>query len=287
MPIKVLVNEGSSGGLKERKCALDEAFDLIFSQASNTMADMTSNVENDGNRSRKKRHIEEGRVCKYNISHAIVATHRLFSAPTGSHDGARTGRKRDESGSAVRVQVPSLAKSIAIDTIKSDIEKAMERRDARILLFNTLMRCLSILLDANLLKLTILKSSPARVVSTRLTHTVLMANNPEMFVDTIGHVDELVDNYEPTGKMLKVDSKQITNTVEEEKQMRLYKVLHLSDNYFTDQKEDVEKAVDVYLQQEYQKLNRRVSQLQTVPNDYFVLMSYLSDLHPLEDEKEG
>ncbi len=55
---------------------------------------------------------------------------------------------------------PSLAKSIAIDTIKSDIEKAMERRDARILLFNTLMRCLSILLDANLLKLTILKSSP-------------------------------------------------------------------------------------------------------------------------------
>ncbi len=54
-----------------------------------------------------------------------------------------------------------------------------------------------------------------------------MANNPEMFVDTIGHVDELVDNYEPTGKMLKVDSKQITNTVEEEKQMRLYKVCAL------------------------------------------------------------
>ncbi len=48
--------------------------------------------------------------------------------------------------------------------------------------------------------------------------------------------------------------------------MRLHKVLHLSDNYFTEQKLDVEKAVDDYFQQEYQKISRHVD-LQAVPDD--------------------
>ncbi len=80
----VLVKGGSSGKVGE-KCALDEVFDLMFTQVSNTVAgtDMLSEDEDDDKRSRKRRHIEGGRACKCEFTYAVVADSLLVFSTFG------------------------------------------------------------------------------------------------------------------------------------------------------------------------------------------------------------
>lgn len=80
--------------------------------------------------------------------------------------------------------------------------------------------------------------------------------------------------------------KEVSGPVADERQNRLYDVLHKTDNYFAEGKDDVERAVNRYLKEEYVNIGENKIWTSTT-NNYIVLVSYLSELHPFEDNKPG
>lgn len=175
--------------------------------------------------------------------------------------------------------------------ISADIRLAQDRRAKRASMFNILVQSLSILLDINLVKLTLLKSSVTRRVTDQTLHPKVEGDE-DMILDTIGRGSELVERYIPPADVLKEDIvKGIAGPTNEARRKRLFEVLHKSDNYFKEKKDDIEKAVDIYLEEEYRKAEPLI--WTSTSNDLTVLMSYLSDLHPTsldvaeEDKDDG
>lgn len=148
------------------------------------------------------------------------------------------------------------------------------------------MRCLFILLNINLVKLTLLKTSVTRKAVDQLSHKVLMMQE-QMMCDAIKRGHEIGSNYEPLPGVPRAEiMKEVSGPVADERQNRLYDVLHKTDNYFAEGKDDVERAVNRYLKEEYVNIGENKIWTSTT-NNYIVLVSYLSELHPFEDNKPG
>ncbi|KLO09050.1 hypothetical protein SCHPADRAFT_893403 [Schizopora paradoxa] len=233
-------------------------------------------------RSRKKRALGSGkRPASKSPPTQSTPTHHASPPKT-------SGKRKDSVGTQQSVSVVNIREDVFLTTVEDAKAKAQARRERHIETYNTLLRCLSILLDDELIKLALLKSSPSRVILSNKTHHFRL-HVQEMSKEAIDRFGDVAKTFEapPALKMTKEEivGKAMSPAVVASRD-QLRKLFQEDNATLAEAQTVTEKAVDLYLYSEFLNLKPRL--LSTTMNDYLVLMAYLTDLHTEEsaDEEE-
>lgn len=81
-----------------------------------------------------------------------------------------------------------------LDALQANIKVAIDRRTDHLNKFNSVMRCLTILLDTNLLNLAVFGESFVRIVTNHFVHKK-NAHEDELVADAMGRIQELIQKY--------------------------------------------------------------------------------------------
>lgn len=146
------------------------------------------------------------------------------------------------------------------------------RREAHIIKFNSVRKCLSILLDVKLLNLAVFGASFCRIVTNYFVHKDQMRNDVA-FANRHGGIQALVDAFpKKDDDAYKEERKTVV-----EDTLKLANLVYNSDAYVDDLKIDVEQAIDGYLLVESELVgDLPVESL----SDVSILMAWMETIRP-------
>lgn len=192
---------------------------------------------------------------------------------------AGTGVRRDSVGSSQGVRVPGIASAVVRRAVIEARKVVLPRRDDHVRKLNNMMRCLSVLLDDELVKIALLKSSSTRLVLDQNVH-IKQLRDEKMKDHVLSKFSVLAENYvappgfEKTTKQVKEESMSPA-AVAARAQLR---DLSRQDNTSIEKaRGNTETTVDNFLMLTYNRMQPRI--WKRPMDDYVLLISALTDLH--------